>query len=156
MMQNKKFDKYYNEAMSYYMGEEKGYILNYKKAEELFKKSGEEFNNSDAYYTLGVLYERFDDTINANKSFESAAKLGHGYSQYKIGEIWLKGKNNKYVNEKEILKTAYRWYILSLSNGVYLQSRISDLEKKLTRNEIDECQNNPEIVMSTYVSHLNA
>ena len=152
-MQDQKYDKYLNEGLSYFSGEEKGFPLNYMKAEELFLKSADENNNRLAYYQLGKLYEKlateiflhetendhnhWNWNVKAIKAFETAARLGHGYSQYKIGDYWTDVNN---------FKNAYRWYLLSLSNGINLHCRIADLEKKLKGDDILWCQANAEKV----------
>ena len=148
----------------YYEGH--GVPKNYKKAEEWFRKAihqghaGAQDKLGEMYYKLGEkdykrlvegegllrdiisfigLYDPSKDYKKAEEWFRKAANQGHAGAQYKLGEMYYKGRGMP----KDYIQ-AHMWFNLAAAQEMdEARSKLEEIESKMTAAQIAEAQRQP-------------
>ena len=123
-------------GIRYTLGE--GVLQDDKEAVKWFKLAAEQ-GDAKAQYMLGLAYDFgegvLEDDKEAVKWYKLAAEQGHAGGQLDLGHMYKRGKG---VPQSFI--TSYSWANISRYNGATEERLLTDLEKKMSMNDISKAQ----------------
>ena len=96
------------------------------------EKAREAISNLETYLTAEQMEK---GQARAAKWFRKWAEQGYESLQYSLGYMYAKGEG---VTKDEV--EAYAWFLLAKANGVEVSEMISNLEKRLTAEQVEKGQ----------------